>query len=396
MFEELHMIQNFAPSCLNRDDTNSPKDCEFGGYRRARISSQCLKRAIRKEFKDNNLIDPGYMAVRTKLLVSSVSNILIGKGRDEEEAKMVVRAALEGLKITTDADDKTQYLMFVASNEIQAIADVCDNHWEDLLKISMEEDDTEGKTSKQKKKQKRAAIPSQIQNELKKVWKDGKATDLAFFGRMFADNPNFNVDGASQVAHAISTHRVSMDMDFFTAVDDLQTEEDQGAGMMGTVGFNSSCFYRYSTIDTGQLMKNLGKDKDLALSSIDGFLRASVTAIPTGKQNSMAAHNPPSLIMVVVKSSGQPWSLANAFASPVRPDYTGKNDLISQSIDRLLNYQNDMVNLYGDKNVELIAVNLVGQEKSDSIKGTMKKFDTFENLITTVREKIHDGIADQA
>ena len=57
MIIELHMLQNFAPSCLNRDDTNSPKECEFGGYRRARISSQCIKRAIRftgKEIKDES------------------------------------------------------------------------------------------------------------------------------------------------------------------------------------------------------------------------------------------------------------------------------------------------------------------------------------------------------
>src|ERR1700726_3904869 len=69
MFIEIHAIQNFAPSNLNRDDTGSPKDCEFGGHRRARVSSQCLKRAVREAFRRDQLLPKDRLARRTKRFV---------------------------------------------------------------------------------------------------------------------------------------------------------------------------------------------------------------------------------------------------------------------------------------------------------------------------------------
>lgn len=341
MFVELHILQNFAPSNLNRDDTGAPKDCEFGGYRRARISSQCLKRAVRECFKNQGLLAVENLAVRTKRIVDEVARRLSYKGKDESAAHSVVENALKGVELKLAEEGKTQYLLFVAEQEIAALAEVCSQHWDALSGIS-ESADTESK--KAKKKEARKGIPAEVQNAVEKLLNGGKAADLALFGRMLADLPEKNIDAASQVAHAISTNKVSVEFDYYTAVNDLKPEETAGADMIGTIEFNSACFYRYANVDLDQLAKNLGHDEPLAHGTLEAFIRASVAAIPTGKQNSMAAQNPPSFIMAVVRDRGL-WSLANAFLNPVRADATG--DLVRKSIEALDNYWGQLTQMYG-------------------------------------------------
>src|SRR5262249_33379271 len=158
--------------------------------------------------------------------------------------------------------------------------------------------------------------PKAIRAEMLRRLDGGRAADLALFGRMIANLPERNVEAACQVAHAISTNKMEMEFDFYTAVDDLKPEDTAAAHMLGTVEFHSACFYRYANVDTTQLLTNLGRDADLARGTLQAFLRASVAAIPTGKQNSMAAHNPPSLVLIVVRERGQ-WNLANAFLKPI-------------------------------------------------------------------------------
>jgi len=338
MIIELHMLQNFAPSCLNRDDTNSPKECEFGGYRRARISSQCIKRSIRKHFKSSSLLPMENLASRTQRLVDDLAQRLIKQGKPEEQARQVIRRVIQGINLGLDDKDKTQYLIFIGEEEIARMAELIMRQW-DVLASSVRE----GKMDKKKKK-------DESLKGFSDVLSGGKAADLALFGRMLADLPDKNIDAACQVAHAISTHKVGVEFDFYTAMDDLKRpEEEAGASMMGTVEFNSACFYRYANIDCAQLKKNLGDDKKLAQKTIEAFIRAAVNAIPTGKQNSFAAQNPPSFVFAVVRHSGT-WSLANAFASPV---WVGDNgDLVQKSTDALLDYWNKLVKVYGDKDIK--------------------------------------------
>jgi CRISPR system Cascade subunit CasC len=136
-----------------------------------------------------------------------------------------------------------------------------------------------------------------------------------------------------------------MEMDFFTAVDDLNPEETAGAGMMGFTGFDSACFYRYARIDWTQLVENLSDDTGLARRAVEGFLRAAVAAVPSGKQNSFAANNPPSLLLAVVRQDGMGWSLANAFERPVSG--RGNDGLISPSTAALDTYWGRLCQLYG-------------------------------------------------
>ncbi len=346
MFVELHILQNFVPSNLNRDDTNAPKDCEFGGYRRARISSQCFKRAIRTAFSTQGLLPPEDLAVRTKRLARALVGRMTSAGQPAEEAERVAEAAISALGLKLDGDE-TQYLLFLGDREIDAMADVCLRHWDTLREAPPV--DVAGKTAKQAKQAGKENVSAEVGNALKGALNGGQAADLALFGRMLVDLPARNVDAASQVAHAISTNRVSTEFDFFTAVDDLKAgasdREDLGAGMLGTVEFNSACFYRYANLDTDQLLSNLAGNSELARRGIEAFLRAAIMAIPTGKQNSMAAHNLPSLVFAVIRDRGLE-NLANAFLQPVEPDRGG--DLVANSVRQLGKHYADLRGMYGD------------------------------------------------
>jgi CRISPR system Cascade subunit CasC len=329
MFVELHMIQNFSPSNLNRDDTNNPKDCEFGGVRRARISSQCIKRAIRNSpvFADTTGVGGG---TRTRWLARLLGERLVSAGKSKAEVDTILPAFVQEYAGKLDKEGAhTAVLLYLSSRELDDLSQTVLDNWS---KLSSE------KTREGTAKDLAKAL-------VKKSRGVTSAPDIALFGRMLAEHPELNLEAACQVAHAISTHRVTMDMDFFTAVDDLQESEETGAGMMGFVGFDSACFYRYARIDWRQLVQTLSGDKGLALRTVEGFLRAALAAVPSGKQNTFAAHNPPSLSLAVVRRDGMGWSLANAFERPVRPDREG--GVVAPSVAALDQYWGRMCDVYG-------------------------------------------------
>ncbi len=315
---EIHMIQNFAPSNLNRDDTGSPKDAFFGGSRRARISSQCLKRSIRTRFASDpaDLIPDEHLAVRTQRVTERLSALLEERGRLTDDTDAIIEVALGVLKLTLK-DGQSQYLLFLGNQELDRVAELIDEHW-DALSAAVP---SEGKKGKQTK------LPKELATGLDNALDGGKAIDVALFGRMLANLPHRNQDAAAQVAHAISTHKVEREFDFYTAVDDLNTAADTGAGMLGTIEFNSACFYRYAALDLDLLAANLLGDNELAIRGVGAFLRASIVAIPTGKQNSFAAHNPPNFVGVSVRSNAIPRNLVNAFEKPVGNSDNGLTDL---------------------------------------------------------------------
>ena len=152
---------------------------------------------------------------------------------------------------------------------------------------------------------------------------------------------------------------------------------------MGNVGFNSACFYRYSLVNLDLLYDNLKKDKNLAARTVDGFIKGSIIAIPTGKQNSMAAHNLPSMIMVVVREEGQPLSLANAFAKPVHVIHSGDSDLVSDSILRMDSYFTNMVKVYGDSGIRQVGIVNASDAKPE--KGKKTEYESVEKLVKGVR-----------
>lgn len=348
-FIEFHLIQNFAPANLNRDDTGSPKDAIFGGQRRARVSSQCFKRAVRLAAQQHELVAPEHRGIRTKKL----RDLLLAKlpGREAGEAAAKIEAALAAAGLRLKDDGKTEYLLFLGNAEIAAFAALIEAHWDELPGAAPAGE-------KKGKKEAKASAPAEVVKKAKALLDGGKAVDVALFGRMLADLPEVNQEAACQVAHAISTHRVEREFDYFTAVDDQGGPDETGAGMIGQVEFNSATFYRYAVVDARKLLANLQGDKELTLAALEAFVQAMARAIPTGKQNSFAAHNAPEFIGISLRH-GSPLNLANAFEKPVFPRQD--QALTAQSVAAMAAYEDKLASVYADGQDRWAFLDLTGQ-----------------------------------
>ncbi len=392
---EVHLIQNFAPSNLNRDDTGQPKSAYFGGFRRARISSQCSKRSVRLEDHMVEILQ-SRGAVRTRQLIVEIARRIVGKEEPDKKAVETVASVFEAGGIerpkraegSTEGKNTTTVVVFLDKDALPKLVAAFKEKWAEL---------SEGKTE----------VKDKARDEVGKLlFESVSAPDIALFGRMLevkSSTPfgkyNMRVEAACQVAHPISTHKVDMEMDYFTAVDDLNPQEETGAGMLGEVGFNSACFYRYAVVDRDQLARNLARkterengewkqasvadDYTEADKVIRAFLEAMVYAIPTGKQNSFAAQNLPSFGLFVRRHGGVPISLANAFAKPIRA--TRENtDLIGQSVTRLAAHWDALKKTYGEQGLEKTAYFAV--ELDDGALGSLKdsRADSVEQAVTNV------------
>lgn len=368
---EFHILQSFAPSNLNRDDTGSPKDAVFGGVRRGRISSQSLKRATRFYMKDQGLVPPHAASHRSKRVTELLATKLQERDVGAEDASAVALNVLgqvgsqQKLKVkaSKSGESLTEYLMFLGEAELNEIADV-------LAPQAQELRDPKSKAL--------ASAGTVVTDILKK--KGAGAVDVALYGRMLANLPEGNADASCQVAHAISTHRVDREFDYYTAVDDLKPDDNSGADMIGTIEFNSSVYYRYSVIDVTQLEENLGGDKDLTKTTVAAYTRAVAEAAPSGKQNTFAAHNLPSAILVTVRRSRGPRNLANAFEKPV---VGGKDGLVSESVKRLAAEWQKTDEAYGRAD-EAWVLDLTG----DFEEGAAKHASSLDALVEAVRSAL--------
>jgi CRISPR system Cascade subunit CasC len=351
MFVELHILQSFPPSCLNRDDTHSPKDCEFGGHRRARISSQCLKRAIRwhPEFA---VCLGANLGMRTRRLAERLAAELQAAGHEAKACEAVARALVDRIFSQLGPDGRTRALIFVGSDELERLRDLALAHWEEIAAtISGIEESPASPPGAARRSRRANPAQAALSGILRDYHPGTHSADIALFGRMVAENSHLNIEAACQVAHALSTHRVSMEMDFFTALDDLKPAEQMGADLMGTLEFSSACYYRYSVISLSQLQHNLGGDCEATLEVLEAFLRASIAAIPAGRTHSTAPLSPPSLILAVVREAGSPWSLVNAFESPVWVAERDGRGLVDKSIEALDRYWLMVADMYGEEGI---------------------------------------------
>lgn len=381
LFVEFHLIQNFAPSNLNRDDTGAPKDALFGGYRRARVSSQCFKRSVRLLAAERDLLPPEARGVRTKKLLALLEARLRSDERPDPRPRIELALAAAGLKL--DDKGKTEYLLFLGQREIDAFAALVDEHWDALAPVVTAAVE-EGR--KKTKKEAKAAAPEEVVKKARRLLDGGKAVDVALFGRMLADMPEANQDAACQVAHALSTHRVEREFDYFTAVDDRGDEDEAGAGMIGQVEFNSATFYRYAVLDAGKLLANLQGDRELTLSGLTAFAEAFARAIPSGKQNTFAAHNLPAFIGVSLRHAG-PLNLANAFERPVVPRHD--QSLSAQSVAALAQHAAQLGAVYGDARDRWGVLDLSGAWPQD----TGRRLERLSDLADWLRGEVSDRLA---
>lgn len=284
LFLDVHVLQNLPPSNINRDDTGSPKTAQYGGVSRARVSSQAWKRAMRQYFNDFGKLRN--VGTRTLEIVQYVADEIqkLDPSVEREAAMAMADKVFNDASVKTK-DQKARALFFISAFQAKKLA--------------------------------RAALQGQTdKKELQKLLKDGPAIDIALFGRMVADDPSLNEDASSQVAHAISTHAVQTEYDFYTAVDDLAPEDNAGAGMLGTLEFNSSTLYRYANVAVHEFLQQLG-DADLTLHALELFIEAFALSLPTGKVNSYANQTLPSAILVTLRAD-RPVNLVTAFEEPIK------------------------------------------------------------------------------
>ena len=326
LFVDFHVIQTVPPSCVNRDDTGSPKTATYGGVTRARVSSQAWKHAMREYFKLS--WGEGALAVRSRRIIQELAEEIKRKsGMDSPEALEVSEKALQDLGFViqegegeeskeerttksgkgkkkqgkNNAEDKLKTLFFVSRAQISALAD--------------------------------AVITGYTKSEdLVEVLNEHPNFEIALFGRMAASNHALKCDAASQVAHSISTHEVRTEFDYFTALDDLSTEENLGAGHLGIVEFNSSTMYRYATINVKELVDQKIGEVDRVVRS---FAEAFIYSMPTGRQNPFANRTVPDAVYITIRED-QPVNFCGAFEEAI----DSSNGYSKPSILRLVEYAN--------------------------------------------------------
>ena len=347
---ELHVIQSVPVACLNRDDFNSPKTAVFGGVQRARVSSQSWKRAIREEAKRNDTVM--FKGNRSRRMVYELATRLKNGGVTEDTAEIIaeqVAGIIETLDSKKDASGfkKIKTMMFFSESEYDAIANAVSDkiktiadrvkkslnaigtHKEAGLKLSDESKREEAekeleKLEKELEKGRKELLKAFGDKPIKDAIKSAQlkdAADIALFGRMVANDHSLTVEAASMFSHALSTHKSDNEIDFFAAVDDLQPKEESGAGMTGTLEFNSATYYRFVALNLDMLAdkEHLGSmTRDERQQVVRTFLEATIKAIPDARKNTMNATTPPDYVFGVVREKGHPIQLVNAFENPVR------------------------------------------------------------------------------
>ncbi|MFG1943339.1 type I-E CRISPR-associated protein Cas7/Cse4/CasC [Nonomuraea sp. NPDC048826] len=343
---ELHVLHTVPPSCLNRDDTGTPKTATYGGVRRARVSSQAWKRATRQRFHD--MLDPSELGVRTR----KVAELLAERIRKLDESVETTEAwalAAETIQVATgskieqpkrakaNAEEppapESKYLMFLSAHQLDGLAALA------IKARAGGKDFYKDKT---------------VKEEARQIANTRHSVDIALFGRMVADGADVNVDAAAQVAHAISVHQADIESDYYTAVDDYKNRDtdDLGAGMIGTVEFNSATLYRYAAIDVDLLAKNLGKglrDDEPVTEPVrraaEAFVESFITSLPTGKINTFGNHTLPDAVVVKVRSS-RPINAVAAFEEPCRTEpETGGH--VRHAAHALASYLPEVEQVYG-------------------------------------------------
>jgi CRISPR system Cascade subunit CasC len=278
---EFHILQSFPVTCLNRDDVGAPKSAMIGGVPRARVSSQCWKRQVRLVMPDFGI----RLGVRSKKIAALLSAECLVLGASEEQANEC-GAAMAGFF----ADDT---LLFLSETEAKAFAAYAQEKSFD---------------SKDLKDKELVKVSKKIVNT------NLDALDIALFGRMVAKAPDMNVEAAASFAHAISTHKVSNEVEFFTAVDDRKADDESGSAHMGSLEYNSATYYRYISLDLGQLEQTLGEGADLN-TAIDVFTKALYVAVPDARQTTQSGACPWDYARVLVRKGQR---LQASFEQPVK------------------------------------------------------------------------------
>ncbi|MCC5033488.1 type I-E CRISPR-associated protein Cas7/Cse4/CasC [Streptomyces sp. WAC 00631] len=373
LYIDVHILQTVPPANLNRDDQGNPKEAFFGGARRSRVSSQAWKRATRLHFAER--VPEQDLATRTRRIAGKLTDrIAANTDLEHEAATRLAGALLAPLKISAGKrEGDTAYLFFYGRRQLEAVADLVTDRAAELAAL----DDAE--------------LAKEVgQLPVQEKFSVGHPLDVALFGRMVADIPALNVDAAVQVAHALSTHAVELEFDYFTAVDDeTKKDNETGAGMIGTIGFNSATLYRYATVGLHQLMDNLG-DEDATVNAVTEFVTSFARSAPTGYGNSFAHRTLPSLVAVVARAD-QPVNLVSAFEEPV----TASSGITTASAHRLAREHATATHAWGDTPAFSAVCHTLSPETGNTAGLLQEAFGqtvTFRELLTDLRAHLADAV----
>lgn len=324
-FINIHALISHPSSMMNRDDSGMQKTAVFGGSTRSRISSQCLKRAIRQSELYGKAV--AEKSIRTNKFDELFE--VCKKAMPDTDEKMIEDVLLNlGSKVTPDKKTKIRTFDAVQPYAIGAIREA----------INMVEAGTDLK-------------------ELKKIVQI-PTFDVALSGRMDASCPERNVEAAMSVAHSLTTHSADIEVDWFTACDDLA---EQGSGHIGTTEFSSGVFYRYASINVDLLAKNVkGSVEDVA-NIVNTMINCFAQVSPDAKQKVFAAHNKADFVMAT--QSNQPLSLANAFRKPIK----NSGEVMEDSITALVSHYEKLSKAY-ELESTAIALDLTDCAQSESIR----------------------------
>ncbi|MFG2630813.1 type I-E CRISPR-associated protein Cas7/Cse4/CasC [Streptomyces sp. NPDC048473] len=391
---DVHALQTVPPSNLNRDDTGVPKTAVYGGVPRARVSSQAWKKATRDYFKAESLLDPSELGVRTKKVVEVLADHICDVDPSLAEADALKLAAevivATGLKIevpkrkssakegagedgAAEVAPQSKYLMFLSARQLDGLARLAVEGAADI-KAFLKDKDNKARA--------------------KQIADTRHSVDIALFGRMVADSADINVDAAVQVAHAISVHRVENESDYYTAVDDRNNDAEPGAGMIGTVDFNSATLYRYAALGVHQLAANLGeglRDDESCTTpvrrAVEAFVQGFTESLPTGKINTFGHHTLPDAVIVKLRTT-RPISFVAAFEEPVRGDQGGH---VSEASARLAEYIPDIERAYGDEDSTLTWVLRVGPN-TQKLAGIGTESANITELVTSIGQAVAERL----
>ena len=360
LFLDLNALQSVPVANLNRDDLGSPKSVVYGNAPRIRVSSQSWKRTIRHGVEH----DLGEKAARTRMVPVKVKQTLQALEWPEDLASLAGAqvAASAGKKgIGTEKAGHTSVLLFLPQDGIAELARVCTEHREAL------------EQALGKKTPGQVLPPDRVEEILKR-----RTASISLLGRMLAELPGANVDGAAQVAHAFTTHTSEPQRDYFTAVDDWTKEAAvTGSGHLDTAEFSAGVFYRFATVNITDLLTNLGNDRKAAHTVLGSFADHFLMSLPQAKKNSTAPHTVPDLAYLAVRTQ-RPLSLAAAFETPTGADRS-HGGYSKPSRHALAAYAHNVNRLTGNRNRPFHGHTTIAPE--EDLNGLGTAYDSFPDLI---------------
>ena len=430
---DFHVLQTVPPSCINRDDTGSPKTAQYGGVTRARVSSQAWKRAMREYFNKN--IESWNSGFRTKkaseIIIQEI--LSIAPDTDTMSVEKMALEAMDNAGLNRDGTE-TKALFFISREQAHKLAELViesrNSGFQNMktseileiiiqeilsikpetdqksakkmaqnavknagIKCNVKDNDTEKKdlfffsqkqahklaeliVEKEEDKKKYKEVLN-VPNKYKEALIESPSFDMALFGRMATGEKDLTYDAAAQVAHSISTHAVRTEYDYFTALDDYKSDDSKGAPYLGTTEYNSSTLYRYANINVCELQKTIGENPS---GIIRGFAEAFCRSMPTGKQNSFANCTFPDMVYVTIRRD-QPINLVGAFEQPVHSE---NNGFVIRSEEKLIEFAKEMYKNFAPK--PEVSFGTCSNETLVEIAELMPLSDLFDKLEQYVKE----------